>query len=62
MTKIENLLEDKILAVVEEIETRQHILLTGLNKGLTNKVKHTACECVAPAWIDAEQKDRTVAD
>lgn len=44
---ITNILEGElVLEMVEDIEARQHILLGGLNSGLTHKAKHTVCECI----------------
>lgn len=42
-------LEDKIVAMAEEIEARQHVLFSGVNRGLTSKAKHAAWECVTEA-------------
>ena len=51
-----NFLEDKITAMVEEIEDRQHILFGWLNSGLTNKAKQVAWECVAAAVNEVGSK------
>lgn len=50
-----HLLEDKISAVVEKIETKQLGLFSGLNTSLINKAKHAAVERITAA---ANKTDR----
>lgn len=40
-----NFLENKITAMVEETEARQHVLFSGLNSRLTKKAKHSLRVC-----------------
>ena len=38
------------MAMVEEIDARQHVLFSGLNSGLTNKAAHAPQECLTAVY------------